>query len=223
MSRRPTDRVVMRENHYDNYPEVIGEISDREEFESWRSMGHLLMKIVEEDEDPQSAFASTYAGWKTRNFSKHPKEQRWDLYKLLHEGGYQLEYSVNSMQMGFRLQEMVWTFITKPREELFDDTVKTLKEMYDQPSPRSRPTQSRFSSRQPSPISLSQNPAAPRDEPNYREVSRPNQDLHASHGTRESRYGDATAPDTPCEPWKFRSKRKPRKPWNSPHKPRQAR
>ena len=77
------------------------------------------------------------------------------------------------MQMGFRLQEIVWTFSTKPREELFDDTVKTLKEMYDHTSPRPRPTQSRFSSRQPSPISLSQTPAAPHDEPNYREVSRP--------------------------------------------------
>ena len=172
ITRQPTDRVVMRENHYDNYPEVIGEISGRKEVESWRSIRHL-MKIVEEDEDPQSAFASTYAGWKTRNFSKLPKEQRWDLYKLLHEGGYQLEYSLNSMQMGFRLQEMVWTFSTKPREELFDYTVKTLKAKYDQPSPRSRPTQSRSSSRQPSPISLSQTPAAPHDEPNYREVSRP--------------------------------------------------
>ena len=52
MSRQPTDRVVMRGNHYDNYPEVIGDISGREEVESWRSIRHLLMKIVEEDEDP---------------------------------------------------------------------------------------------------------------------------------------------------------------------------
>ena len=137
ISRQPTDRVVMRENHYDHYPDVIGEISGK--VESWRSIRHLLMKVVEEDEDPQSAFASTYAGWKTRNFSRLPKEQRWEPYRLLHEGGYQLQYSVNSMQKSFRLQKMVWTFSTKSREELFDDTVKTLKEKYDQPSPRSRP------------------------------------------------------------------------------------
>ena len=88
ISHQPTERVVIRENHYDNYPEVLGEISGREDVESWRSIRHLLIKIVDEEEDPQSAFASTFAGWKTRNFSKLPKDQRWDLYRLLHDGGY---------------------------------------------------------------------------------------------------------------------------------------
>ena len=52
----------MRENHHDNYPEVLSDISGREEIESWTSIRHLLIKVVDEDEDPQSAIASTFAG-----------------------------------------------------------------------------------------------------------------------------------------------------------------